>query len=520
LTRCEVQFDYGLHQQRHKPLEKRPSSFTAASGKQISVQNSTAALNDKAQKKGKSVHKQLEKEIHPDVYVVDTTSDEERWGLRLHNLIAGLHELLLTGLTRELPIFGIQHGEIVIGVIDEVQKTQPEAEETLRSPSGRTPSPVNERQGDLPPPAQRQLTEFFPTTNDGAATIATETDTCQEGEEPVPPTSDKDVADDATTSLRSPDLDLPSNLGRNIFMLKLSDYKTRRSYSLPSDDDSLPAKLQLMLYHRLLSSLLSHEGFDFSAFWRRLNLSPGRPFSTKFVRDIQQGSFLGDEYSHQGTAEVNLVRMVELWQATVNEARNLGLNNVAPHLQISYRSVSYKRRKKRAPKKTRLTAQDQEELDLARAIQESLKDARSVEAIDLPEPVVVVPTEEPEGMATPRIGSPNPDAFPTSSLRQSGPTCVIEQDDEGDSTDQEPETQSSFLGTRDFDIDDALLDGYLADVLQWWHGQREPRGVEIAHVSRCSSCEYRDGCEWREHKALELAEKAKKPPCGVEMVDF
>ena len=53
LSRCEVQFDYGLRQYRSRPLEARPKSFVSASGKEISVENKVAAMNDTVTKKGK-----------------------------------------------------------------------------------------------------------------------------------------------------------------------------------------------------------------------------------------------------------------------------------------------------------------------------------------------------------------------------------------------------------------------------------------------------------------------------------
>ena len=49
---CEVQFDYGLRQFRHRPVEQRPSTFVSEKGKKIIVKKSTAVNNDKVQKKG------------------------------------------------------------------------------------------------------------------------------------------------------------------------------------------------------------------------------------------------------------------------------------------------------------------------------------------------------------------------------------------------------------------------------------------------------------------------------------
>ncbi|KAI0271814.1 exonuclease V [Russula aff. rugulosa BPL654] len=57
------------------------------------------------------------------------------------------------------------------------------------------------------------------------------------------------------------------------------------------------------------------------------------------------------------------------------------------------------------------------------------------------------------------------------------------------------------IGRKSFAFDEAVLHAYVQDVLQWWRGERPPRGVDLEHTRRCSSCEYRNDCEWREMKA-------------------
>jgi len=50
--RCEVQYEYGLYGERHKPLERRPSSFTSQGGKKIQIKQNVAQQNDKTLKRG------------------------------------------------------------------------------------------------------------------------------------------------------------------------------------------------------------------------------------------------------------------------------------------------------------------------------------------------------------------------------------------------------------------------------------------------------------------------------------
>ncbi len=51
--RCEVQFDYGLRQKRHKKLADRPESFLTAEGKTITVAQPVAAVNDRTVTRGR-----------------------------------------------------------------------------------------------------------------------------------------------------------------------------------------------------------------------------------------------------------------------------------------------------------------------------------------------------------------------------------------------------------------------------------------------------------------------------------
>jgi exonuclease V len=102
-----------------------------------------------------SIHKVLEREIRPKEIRVEAVTDEERWALRyvrgcvccpavayfdvfpfrLVNMLSGLHTLMSLGCTvsrfviwqfftfsdnthqREMPVFGVVHGQIVVGVI-------------------------------------------------------------------------------------------------------------------------------------------------------------------------------------------------------------------------------------------------------------------------------------------------------------------------------------------------------------------------------------------------------------------
>lgn len=55
-VRCELQYDYGLRQMRHRKLEDRPTSFISALGKEITVSSAgkvMAASNEGVLERGK-----------------------------------------------------------------------------------------------------------------------------------------------------------------------------------------------------------------------------------------------------------------------------------------------------------------------------------------------------------------------------------------------------------------------------------------------------------------------------------
>lgn len=55
----------------------------------------------------------------------------------------------------------------------------------------------------------------------------------------------------------------------------------------------------------------------------------------------------------------------------------------------------------------------------------------------------------------------------------------------------------SLIDNRTFPMDDQALDLYLGGTLQWWKGEREPRGVQIEDAWKCMMCEFAEDCTWR-----------------------
>ncbi|ONK62441.1 uncharacterized protein A4U43_C07F3890 [Asparagus officinalis] len=79
-----------------------------------------------AMEAGSNRHAALEKEVVERVEI-PTESLEEIWAVKFFNFIVGAKQLLLEGLTREVPVIGVFGGTWIVGVIDEVRMPLNEA---------------------------------------------------------------------------------------------------------------------------------------------------------------------------------------------------------------------------------------------------------------------------------------------------------------------------------------------------------------------------------------------------------
>ena len=117
--------------------------------------------------------------------------------------------------------------------------------------------------------------------------------------------------------------------------------------------------------------------------------------------------------------------------------------------------------------------------DLARAIEESLRAAARMEETrgpveeEIDESRDVVPRE----FVTDREGEANV-------VSRDGDE---DEDDEVQITAAELDVEARVLGSKEFAVDDEALDSYLNSVLQWWFGERPPKGVDVELTRRCLS---------------------------------
>lgn len=100
---CFLQYDYGLRGSRNLPLALRPLSFVSARGREIKPDVKQAETNAKIMEAGTEVHKKLEREIHPVQVRVEVDTKEERYGLRILNMVASVEALIHLGICVSLP---------------------------------------------------------------------------------------------------------------------------------------------------------------------------------------------------------------------------------------------------------------------------------------------------------------------------------------------------------------------------------------------------------------------------------
>jgi exonuclease V len=89
------------------------------------------------------------------------------------------------------------------------------------------------------------------------------------------------------------------------------------------------------------------------------------------------------------------------------------------------------------------------------------------------------------------------DTTPSKPSDEAGPSTL---DSRSSSPTPPPGTgtaSGSVIGRHRFQHDPEMLATHLESTLQYWRGEREPIGVQIAETSRCGWCEFEEGCEWR-----------------------
>ncbi|KAI4138589.1 MAG: hypothetical protein L6R39_006709, partial [Caloplaca ligustica] len=195
-------------------------------------------------RQGSTIHKTLEDEVHRTV-VVDIETKEDAWGLRIWNIIQGLRTLRETGMTREFEVWGVLDGLVVNGVIDELSYTcpAPDLEEAAELP------------GSIPAADQSTITDFLSPNN--------------------------------SQTLSQANFGVSTYSSETAPKIYITDVKTRTSPTVPKASAFRPTLMQLMLYHRLLSSMATAT-LDTDVLFKRYDLHPHAPFTDTLIAQHSQ----------------------------------------------------------------------------------------------------------------------------------------------------------------------------------------------------------------------------------------
>ncbi|KAH7105028.1 exonuclease V a 5' deoxyribonuclease-domain-containing protein [Auriculariales sp. MPI-PUGE-AT-0066] len=584
LAWCELQVDYGVRGKRYLPVAERPRSFTSREGKTITVQHEVANENSKRLDQGSVVHKKLERELKPVEVIVRTTTNEEKWAVRLMNLIVCLRALQTLGACREMPVFGFLEGEFVLGVIDEVVRKLP-------SLPSSPPDVLLEKRA-------RRKARRKQKRSSSAAQTGSDTS-------PPPP---------SVLQIPETQASVPKHA---LFVL---DSKTRGRNLLPLERDTYGTKIQLMIYHRLLSGLVfqppgfsvpsASTGFDFQRVWTLEGVEPHANFSAKYTEQLLELALANDVLVEPQVIG-SIGALVSLYEAEVASLRETtyGLSRT---LEVVYRmressqaefatlhqrhnsedkgkrkrgsvvllrsfssssgsgkgSGKGKKRPRRSDSRSSSPSmQSDEDPQLQAAISASLAklqaatpttasdddtQLRAAIALSLSgqqptSPARVNPSLSVIGLETKTDISSRP---------QQNSNMIVEQPvnlDLGSGAETEAESMSissqascspspsgshsrqvaatasstdrkstaiansqankiksgsisstAVIGSTRFTFDARILDKFVTNAVGYWHGRREPDGVDIEDIHRCNFCEYINDCEWRAKKAVEI----------------
>lgn len=222
------------------------------------------------------------------------------------------------------------------------------------------------------------------------------------------------------------------------YRLKISDTKTRRYPWLPPEEDYAGGRLQLMIYHRLLSSLIAPPGSphatNFAKVFEKAGLSSTKDFSPSFHEDSE----LPEEVKC-------LDDLVKMWY---NTTEMLSAREVSPELCIDWR-----------------------------VLEKSNVEENTTEGVEANDVSVAAP-EAAEAM-TDGVSAGG------SKKKNKGRERKRDVESSSDSEEGSEQYKSVMFAQSVFEYDDKALSDKVCDMLQLWNGERKPRGVDITLTRRC-----------------------------------
>ncbi|KAL2844209.1 exonuclease V [Aspergillus pseudodeflectus] len=414
-----------------------------------------------AMKRGSTMHKSLEDEIYTTV-PIEITTKEDALALRIWNIIQGLRTLREFGITRELEIWGLVEGELVNGVIDQLSYECPDLE--LEASAASHYAEVAASRAVMPE-YQMSLNDYLLAPAQGGETLAD-----MSSHEVQPQAMEDPISSQSSSELQH----LPR--------IYLTDIKTRASSSTPTVKSSSfrPTMLQLQLYYHMLNRLVLSDDVTVDLLASRYNLDAKKVFSDAFIAEV--GS-LNDRFfdalssmefdpDYIPTPEDAIRRHESSQESDDTEPRQWAPSGSQDSTSVLLAHNNLTTLWKLMKDQLRYTF-----------IPQTLKSIAVA-------PSIPSEFQPPMLEAYPTILSP----ILTARYLSSAPNADL---------------HSRVLGSRSFLFDPTSLDSYVSDQMNWWRGQRTPRGVEVMEAWKCRICEFQDECEWRQEREWAYARRKR-----------
>lgn len=404
-------------------------------------------------KQGSTIHKTLEDEVHTTV-PVEITTKEDALALRLWNVIQGLRTLREYGLTRELEVWGLVDGELVNGVIDQLSYECPDPE--LEATAAKYYADVEASRAVMPE-YQMSLTDYLLAPSQGGKRLSEMTWKDE---------TDEQVEDPPSTQ---------SSESFNIPRVYLTDVKTRASSSIPTVKSTSfrPTLLQLQIYYHMLNRLTTTDEVSIETLASRYDLDPHRTFTDAFIAEV--GGLNDQFFDALSASEFD--------------------PDFIPSPEDAARRTSI-----RSSESLPSASQDSTSILLAHnnltSLWKFMKDQLRLTFLPPPQPSVSVAPSIPSEFQ-PSMLEPYPTIISpllTARYLSSAPTADL---------------HARVLGSRSFLFDPTSMSSYLSDQMDWWRGNRDPRGVEVMEAWKCRICEFREECSWRQEREWVMAGRKK-----------
>lgn len=402
-----------------------------------------------AMKQGSTIHKTLEDEIHTTV-PVEVTTKEDAWALRIWNLIQGLRTLREYGTTRELEVWGLVDGELVNGVIDQLSVECPDLE--LEATAATHYAEIESSRVAMPE-YQMSLTDYLLSPSHGGRKLS-----------------------DIGWDQHEQPSEEPSDQPPEVFGLPriyMTDVKTRGSRSVPTVKSTSfrPTLLQMQLYYHMLNRLVTTEDVTMETLANRYSLDPSRPFTDAFTAEV---GGLNDQFFDSLSSQ----EFDPDYVPTPEDAHRI------PRPSERHPSPSS------SQDSTTILVEHNNLSSLWRLMKEQLR------LTFLPHP------------SSPQV-SPSIPALSQPALLEEYPTLLSPLLTARFISAQAADTDSKHLGSRSFLFDPTSMTSYLTDQMDWWRGQRDPRGVDVMDAWKCRLCDFRDECSWRQEKEWAFARRRR-----------